>query len=61
MHGEAVARTPQHYHSLRLHHAELADGVLGPSELELVRTRYLDFSVHGLERAARARAALISV
>src|SRR5450432_2026213 len=27
VHGEAVALTPRHYHSLRLHHAELADGV----------------------------------
>ena len=42
VHGEAVALTPSHYHSLRLHHAELADGVFG--ELELVRTRYIDFS-----------------
>ena len=42
VHGEAVSLTPRHYHSLRLHHAELADGVFG--ELELVRTRYLDFS-----------------
>jgi hypothetical protein len=43
VHGEAVALTPRHYHSLRLHHAELADGVLGPAQLELVRTRYIDF------------------
>ena len=44
VHSEAVALTPLHYRSLRLHHARLADGVLGPSELELERTRYLDFS-----------------
>ena len=44
IHGEAVSRTPQHYHSLRLHHAELPDGMLGPGELELLRTRYLDFA-----------------
>jgi hypothetical protein len=44
VHREAVALTPRHYCSLRLHHAELADGVLGDAELELVRTRYLDFS-----------------
>jgi hypothetical protein len=43
VHCEAVALTPRHYRSLRLHHAELADGVLGESELELLRTRYLDF------------------
>jgi hypothetical protein len=44
VHAEAVALTPRHYRSLRLHHAMLADGVLGTSELELERTRYLDFS-----------------
>jgi hypothetical protein len=44
VHAEAVALTPRHYQSLRLHHAELADGMLGACELELLRTRYLDFS-----------------
>jgi hypothetical protein len=44
VHAEAVSLTPRHYHSLRLHHAELEDGVLGASELELLRTRYLDFT-----------------
>jgi hypothetical protein len=44
VHSEAVALAPRHYRSLRLHHAELADGVLGACELELLRTRYLDFS-----------------
>jgi hypothetical protein len=53
VHGEAVARTPQHYHSLRLHHAELADGVLGAGELELLRTRYLDFSASDVWSALR--------
>jgi hypothetical protein len=43
VHGEAVALTPRHYCSLRLHHASLAEGVLGACELELLRTRYLDF------------------
>ncbi len=43
VHAEAVALTPHHYRSLRLHHAELPDGVLGAAELELIRTRYLDF------------------
>jgi hypothetical protein len=53
VHGEAVARTPSHYHSLRLHHAELADGVLGACELELLRTRYLDFSGDAVWSAVR--------
>jgi hypothetical protein len=43
VHAEAVALTPRHYRSLRLHHAELQDGVLGAGELELIRTRYIDF------------------
>ena len=59
VHGEAVALTPRHYHSLRLHHAELADGVLG--ELELVRTRYLDFSCEPAWSSVREPALLISV
>ena len=53
VHGEAVTRTPRHYHSLRLHHAELADGVLGAAELELVRTRYLDFGADATWSAVR--------
>jgi hypothetical protein len=51
VHCEAVELTPRHYRSLRLHHAELADGVLG--ELELVRTRYLDFSCEPAWSAVR--------
>lgn len=53
VHGEAVSRTPQHYHSLRLHHAELRDGVLGAGELELLRTRYLDFACEPAWSAVR--------
>jgi hypothetical protein len=53
VHGEAVSRTPQHYHSLRLHHAELRDGVLGAGELELQRTRYLDFACEPAWSAVR--------
>jgi hypothetical protein len=51
VHREAVALTSRHYRSLRLHHAELADGVAG--ELELVRTRYLDFSCEPAWSAVR--------
>jgi hypothetical protein len=53
VHGEAVALTPRHYRSLRLHHAELADGVLGEAELELVRTRYIDFDSDPVWNAVR--------
>jgi hypothetical protein len=38
---------------VRLHHAELADGVLGACELELLRTRYLDFSADPVWNAVR--------
>jgi hypothetical protein len=53
VHSEAVALTPRHYRSLRLHHAELADGVLGACELALLRTRYLDFSGDPVWNAVR--------
>jgi hypothetical protein len=53
VHGEAVALTPRYYRSLRLHHAELADGVLGERALELLRTRYLDFGGEPVWSAVR--------
>jgi hypothetical protein len=53
VHSEAVALAPRHYRSLRLHHAELSDGVLGTCELELLRTRYLDFSADPVWNAVR--------
>jgi hypothetical protein len=53
VHAEAVSLTPRHYRSLRLHHARLADGVLGACELELERTRYLDFSGDPIWSAVR--------
>jgi hypothetical protein len=53
VHSEAVSLTPRHYRSLRLHHAALADGVLGACELELERTRYLDFGDGGTWSAVR--------
>jgi hypothetical protein len=53
VHAHAVRLTPRHYRSLRLHHAELRDGVLGPCELQLLRTRYLDFSGDEVWNAVR--------
>jgi hypothetical protein len=53
VHAQAVALTPAHYRSLRLHHARLADGVLGAAELQLVRTRYLDFAAEPAWSAVR--------
>jgi hypothetical protein len=52
-HAEAVALTPRHYRSLRLHHAELPDGVLGAGELALIRTRYIDFDTDPAWSAVR--------
>jgi hypothetical protein len=42
-HAEAVARSPAHYHSIRLHIGILRAGLAGGT-IELERTRYFDFS-----------------
>jgi hypothetical protein len=43
-HATAVARSPLHYHSIRLHNGTLPGGLPGGRRIELVRTRYFDFS-----------------
>ncbi len=43
-HAEAVTRSPVHYHSIRLHVGSLRGGIVGGADIELYRTRYLDFS-----------------
>jgi hypothetical protein len=43
LHDDAVARTPAHYCSLRLHRGVLADGALGAAPFTLERTLCLDF------------------
>ena len=43
MHEDAVARTPAHYASLRLHRGALAEGALGDAPFALERTLFLDF------------------
>jgi hypothetical protein len=44
VHEAAVALTPAHYASLRLHRGALADGALGAAPFTLERTLFLDFS-----------------
>jgi hypothetical protein len=44
VHEAAVALTPRHYSSLRLHRGALADGALGTAPFALGRTLFLDFS-----------------
>jgi hypothetical protein len=52
-HAEAVARTPRHYRSLRLHVGTLETGALGEREPRLARTLYLDFATRQTWRAVR--------
>ena len=53
-HAAAVARSPRHYHSIRLHNARVVDGLMGSGDLELIRTRYLDFGRAAAWRAMQA-------
>jgi hypothetical protein len=52
-HAQAVARTPRHYRSLRLHVGTLDTGALGEQEPRLARTLYLDFATRQAWRAVR--------
>ncbi len=42
-HDEAVARSPLHYHSIRLHNGRLRGGLVGNENISLIKTRYFDF------------------
>jgi hypothetical protein len=53
-HLSAVARTPQHYASLRLHRGAFTDGCLGAAAAVIDQTLYLDFGVSPAWRALRA-------
>ena len=53
LHEAAVARTPAHYASLRLHRGALADGALGAAPFRLERTLFLDFSEDPPRRSVR--------
>lgn len=54
VHEAAVALTPAHYGSLRLHRGALADGALGAAPFALERTIFLDFSEEPPRRWVRA-------
>jgi hypothetical protein len=56
VHASAVARTPHHYRSLRLHRGSLADGCLGDVAPVVDETLYLDFGETPAWRALRAYA-----
>jgi hypothetical protein len=43
-HADAIARSPAHYHSIRLHVGRLPGGIIGGGAIELRLTRYFDFS-----------------
>jgi hypothetical protein len=53
VHEQAVALTPRHYSSLRLHRGTLADGALGAAAFVLERTLFLDFSQEPPARSVR--------
>jgi hypothetical protein len=53
LHEAAVALTPVHYSSLRLHRGVLSDGALGTAAFALERTLFLDFSEHPPGRYVR--------
>lgn len=54
-HTEAVRRSPAHYHSIRLHHARAAGGLIGIGPIDILRTRYIDFGDDPPWRAIRQR------
>lgn len=53
-HASAVARTPEHYASLRLHRGGIADGPLGEAPIVIGETLYLDFADTPIWRAVRS-------
>jgi hypothetical protein len=53
LHRDAIARSSDHYHSIRLHNAVVAGGVPGGAPIRLVRTKYLDFDHEPTWRALR--------
>jgi hypothetical protein len=56
-HVEAVRRSPDHYRSIRLHHARAVGGLLGSGPIEITRTRYIDYADDPPWRAVRERKA----
>jgi hypothetical protein len=53
IHGEAVEISPQNYHEIRLHQGRLPGGLLEDGELQVTRTRYIDYGGAEPWRAVR--------
>ena len=56
IHKRAVEQSPHHYTTVRLHRGSVPGGLLGPGNLQISRTRYLDFTGDSHWRALRALA-----
>jgi hypothetical protein len=56
LHIESVRRSPQHYHSIRLHIGVVPDGLAGSSPVRLLRTRLIDYGASPPWRAIREAA-----
>lgn len=52
-HRSAVAEAPAHYEHIRLHTGRIPGPLMGAGEVQVLRTRYLDFSGAELWRAVR--------
>ena len=53
VHKEAVEISPRNYHEIRLHQGTLPGGLLEDGELQVTRTRYIDYSGPEVWRAVR--------
>ena len=53
VHKEAVEISPRNYHEIRLHQGTLPGGLLEDGELQVTRTRYIDYSEPEVWRAVR--------
>ncbi|HYM64123.1 MAG TPA: hypothetical protein VES61_05540 [Gaiellaceae bacterium] len=56
VHRRAVDISPGNYHEIRLHQGTLSGGLLEPSTLSVLRTRYLDYNEPEVWRAVRFNA-----
>jgi hypothetical protein len=52
-HERAVALSPEHYHSIRLHKGTIPGPFLGSGELRIERTKYFDFATQPCWRGLR--------
>jgi hypothetical protein len=57
IHNRAVALSPNHYHSVRLHKGTVDGPFLGDGHITIERTKYFGFDPDGIWRAVRSFAA----